>query len=171
MATAVAEQTDLAKLRKRHADAETAWQALANELRDIHGITSVYVDDKRSAGRAERLRAAAREPDLRRELTLAEAEVAELEGELRAVEDAARQRLRAEFRQRKAPVVKRLAKALASTAAVSRELADIEHEEVAACGGDLSWLSWPELGAETPTEGSRFVTWRRFCKSEGFDIG
>ena len=168
---AVAEQTELATLRKRHADAEAKWQALANELGGIHGITSVYVDDKRSAGRAERLRAAAREPDLRRDLALAEAELADLEGELRDAKDAARQRRRAEFHKRKAPVVKRLDKALTAAATVSRELADLEQEEVAACGGDPTWFSWPELGAETATEGSRFVTWRRFCRSEGYDIG
>ena len=170
MRAAVAEQTDVATLRKRHADAEAKWQALADELRGIQLLIDPRVDDKPSSSRVERLLATARGADCRRELALAEAVHEDAARDLRQGQDAERQRARAEFARKKAPVVKRLDRALDKARVINAELLALEDAEENSCGMTAR-LAWPELVAESPTVASRFPTWRRFCKSEGFDIG
>ncbi len=103
------------------------------------------------------------------ELTAVEAEVDELQREIQAAKLEERERRLADFRKRKAPVIKRLSRVLDEAVVVNAELMAIEEEEASVAGAVR--LAWPDLlAADTPMAQSRPATWRRFVASEGFDL-
>lgn len=140
--------------------------ALARRDDEIFRATSPYrVDEGPLAlSRADRLRLLADEPVVRRDLTLAQAAVVELQQRVRDAREADRQRRREAFLKQKRPLVAQLDRALAAAATINSKLADLEAAESAAIGGGVEELAWHELRSDAD---ARLSCWRRHARAHG----
>lgn len=149
----------LAALTQAVTDAAVRHRALRDEARQIAALISPYVDRDQTPSRVEFLRAKAREPEVRRDLALAEAELEEAESALAVAQDAERQAERARAYERLQPYVPRLDRALTEAAAILVEMVPLD--QAARCG---ITDTWGLLLDEGPSREGMLAMWRRYCK-------
>lgn len=159
---------DVETLRKQLAEAESKRDELSREHHRIRQLVDPHVHGTgENSTRPERLRARARWPAVTEQLLEAEAAVEDLTAELPAAQDAERQRQREAFRDRKAPLVQKLAAQLESAAETNEKLMTMEDEEHCATGGVRALLAWPELMPRSESLASRLGVWLDHVRDEG----
>lgn len=148
----------VAALLERLAPARARRDALTREDLEIFRLLNAT---DTAASPVDVLRARARRPAVHQELALAEAEVQELEGTLRAATEAERQARRDAARERLRAMLPGLDRALAHVAEVLQPIAALDLE--AGTGVATAW----EMFLGEPSRESLLETWRRFCRQEG----
>lgn len=161
---AVTTTNPVESIRARLAPAVAHRDALQRENQRIFELISPYAIDTPGGDRVSMLRARARETSLRADIAEAEADVAQIELELKSALEADRAAQREEFRRRKRPLVAALDKALRDAASANDRLAALEAQECAAVGSGEA-LAWFELFEETATTASRLASWRRHASA------